>query len=99
FSADRWNDGHVGAMSARTDGLAVARATTSTRIDDRHVVMHFGFAVAYPDGRVDTYVEEHATSQFTVEEHLEAFLAAGLTAEHDPEGLMERGLYVAVKQP
>lgn len=97
FPADQWNDGYVGVMSARTDHIAVARSSTSTRIDERQVVMHFGFAVAYPDGRLDTYVEEHPTGQFTVEEHQAAFSAAGLAAEYDPEGLMGRGLYIATR--
>jgi ubiquinone/menaquinone biosynthesis C-methylase UbiE len=99
FPADKWDDGYVGVMAARSDDLAVARSSTSTRIDERQLVMYFGFAVAYPNGRLDTYVEEHATGQFTVEEHLEAFAAAGLAAEYDPEGLMGRGLYLATHAP
>lgn len=99
FPADKWDDGYVGAMVARSDDMAVARSSTSIRIDGRRVVMYFGFAVAYPDGRVDTYVEEHSTGQFTVDEHLEAFAAAGLAAGYDPEGLMGRGLYLATHAP
>ena len=32
---------------------------------------------------------------FTVEQYLEAFQAASLEADHDPEGPMGRGLYIA----
>jgi len=32
---------------------------------------------------------------FTVEQYLEAFRAASLEADHDPEGPMGRGLYIA----
>ena len=95
FPADRWDDGYVGVMSARTEKLAVARSSTSIRESKRHVILRFGFAVAYPDGTVDTYVEDHPTGQFSVEEHLAAFSAAGLDAAYDPEGPMGRGLYVA----
>jgi SAM-dependent methyltransferase len=99
FPADRWDDGYVGAMSARTEELAVARSSTSIRESERRVILRFGFAVAYPDGTVDTYVEDHPTGQFSVEEHLAAFDSAGLTAEFDPEGLMGRGLYIATRRP
>lgn len=99
YSADQWNEGYVGVLSARTDDIAVARASTSTRVNGRLVTMHFAFAIAYPDGTVDTYVEEHPTGQFTVDEHLDAFRSAGLDVAHDPEGLIGRGLYVAVKRP
>jgi len=60
--------------------------------------MTWGFAVARPGGEVETFVEEHATGQFTVEEHLAAFAAAGLAVDYDPEGLMGRRLYVATRQ-
>ena len=96
FPPEQWKDGYVGAMSARNDELAVGRVSTSVR-DGRVVTMRWAFAVAYPAGGIETYVEEHPTGQFTVQEHLDAFAAAGLEVEHDPEGLMGRGLYVAVK--
>ena len=59
--------------------------------------MTWGFTVARPAGDVETFVEEHPTGQFTVEERLAAFADAGLVAEYDPEGLMGRGLYVATR--
>lgn len=96
FAPDVWEDGYVSADGVRGEDLAVARVSTSVR-DGRVVTMTLGFAVAYPDGRVDTFVEHHPTGQFTVDEHVAAFEGAGLTVEHDPEGLMGRGLYVAVK--
>lgn len=39
-------------------------------------------------------MEPHEIALFTTEEQLEAFREAGLEVEHDPEGLMGRGLYV-----
>jgi hypothetical protein len=44
---------------------------------------------------VEHFTELHELGLFTVEQHLAAFRAAGLAAEHDPEGPMGRGLYVA----
>ena len=91
---DGWQKGRVSALSASNDEVAVSRASTSRREGDE-VTMTLGFAVARTNGEVETFVEEHVTHLFTVEEHLEAFKAAGLAAEYDPEGLMGRGLYVA----
>jgi ubiquinone/menaquinone biosynthesis C-methylase UbiE len=98
FPPDQWMDAYVGAMSARDDDLAVGRVTTSRR-DGNRVTMTFAFVVARPGGVVESFVEDHATGQFTVEEHLDAFAAAGLVAEHDTEGLMGRGLYLASRPP
>jgi len=39
--------------------------------------------------------EMHELGLFTVEEQLDAFRDAGLGVEHDPKGLMDRGLFVA----
>ena len=98
FPPDQWDDGYVGAMSARNDQMAVGRVSTSRREGNR-VTMTFAFAVAGPGGEVETFVEEHVTGQFTIDEHLEAFATAGLVVEHDPEGLMGRGLYLASWPP
>ena len=99
FSPNQWDEGYVGVLSARTDELAAVRASTSTRTDASRVTLRFAFAVAYPDGTVDTFTEEHPTGQFTVAEHLDAFRDAGLEAHHDREGLIGRGLYIGVKRP
>ncbi len=94
YPPDRWQEGYVATLSARTDEIAVSRASTSRR-EGQLVTMTFAFAVAHSNGEVETFVEEHITGQFTVEEHLEAFAATGLSAEYDPDGLIGRGLYVA----
>ncbi|MGI9647917.1 MAG: class I SAM-dependent DNA methyltransferase [Acidimicrobiia bacterium] len=98
FPPEQWNDGYVGAISARNDEMAVGRVTTSRR-HGHLVTMTFAFTVARPGGEVESFVEEHATGQFTIEEHLEAFAAAGLVVDHDPDGLMGRGLYLASWPP
>ena len=48
---------------------------------------------------VEHFVEHHELALFTREEHLAAFRAAGLQVEHDEEGLIGRGLYIAVAEP
>ena len=96
LSPDVWRDDHIGAASAVDSDLAVARTSTSVR-DGRKVVMHWGFAVARPDGGTETYIEEHPTGLFTHAEYSAALRAAGIVFDYDPEGLLGRGRYVGVK--
>jgi SAM-dependent methyltransferase len=46
-------------------------------------------------GEVRRVSEVHELGLFTTEEMLQAFAAAGLRVEHDPEGLIGRGLFIA----
>jgi hypothetical protein len=48
---------------------------------------------------VQHFVERHELALFTVQEQLDAFRAAGLAVDHDPAGLIGRGLYTAVRSP
>lgn len=66
----------------------VVEGTVST-LDIHHLV-------TTPEG-VETFAERHELGLFTNEEYLDAFAAVGLAAEHDPAGLLGRGLYVGVK--
>jgi len=59
-------------------------------------VMDMHYLVATPDG-VESFVERHELGVFSRDEHIEAFRVAGLTVEHDPKGLMGRGLYIGTR--
>jgi SAM-dependent methyltransferase len=48
-----------------------------------------------PEG-IEHVHEQGETGAFTREEHLAAFRAVGLEVEHDPVGLIGRGLYIGV---
>jgi hypothetical protein len=53
--------------------------------------MHY--LVATADG-IEHFVEHHELHLFTDDEMRTAFEAAGLRVEHDPEGLIGRGLWI-----
>jgi SAM-dependent methyltransferase len=93
LSPDVWQDRHVGGDFVDEPKLKIARMNAARRDGDVSVV-DFHYLVATPAG-VEHFTELHELGLFTVEQHLAAFRAAGLEAEHDPEGPMGRGLYVA----
>jgi SAM-dependent methyltransferase len=93
LSPDVWQDRHVGGVFVDEPKLKIARMNAARR-DGNVSVVDFHYLVATPAG-VEHFTELHELGLFTVEQHLAAFRAAGLEAEHDPEGPMGRGLYVA----
>ncbi len=58
--------------------------------------LDFHYLVGTPEG-VESFAERHELGLFTHGQYRAAFAAAGLEAEHDPKGLTDRGLYVAVR--
>jgi SAM-dependent methyltransferase len=93
LSPDVWQDRHVGGVFVDEPDLKIARMNAARR-DGNVSVVDFHYLVATPAG-VEHFTELHELGLFTVEQHLAAFRAAGLEAEHDAEGPMGRGLYVA----
>jgi SAM-dependent methyltransferase len=93
LSPDVWMNRHVGAVFVDEPELKIARMNVPQREGDVSIV-EFEYLVGTPDG-VERFSERHELGLFTVEQYFEAFRAAGLEADHDPEGPMGRGLYVA----
>jgi SAM-dependent methyltransferase len=92
-----WEDGHLSSLFVDEPEIKIARLAVSTT-EGRLAVMEMEHLVATREGGVEHFVERHELALFTVDEHLEAFRAAGLDAEHDPQGLIGRGLYTAVRR-
>jgi SAM-dependent methyltransferase len=93
LSPEDWLDRHVGAVFVDEPELKIARINAAERKGNLSS-FEFKYLVGTPEG-VEHFTERHELGLFTVEQYLGAFRAAGLEADHDQEGPMGRGLYVA----
>jgi SAM-dependent methyltransferase len=93
LTPDVWADRHVAAVFVDEPDLKIARINLGQR-EGNVSIFDFEYLVGTPDG-IERFTEHHELGLFTVEQYLEAFRAAGLEADHDPEGPMGRGLYIA----
>jgi SAM-dependent methyltransferase len=89
---DVWIAGRLHLLTVDEPELKVARIT----VPEKHgitSVMNFHYLVATPEG-VETHAERMEHGLFTKDEYRAAFERAGLTTEHDEEGLTGRGLWI-----
>jgi hypothetical protein len=92
FLPDEWTPGRVHAIFVDEEDLKVTRMSVSEPLTDP-LTMRFHYLLATTAG-VEHFTEDHVVGMFTHEAYVAAFEAAGLEVEHDPEGLMGRGLYL-----
>jgi SAM-dependent methyltransferase len=92
FYPEDWAPGHLSANFVDRDDLKIARMSLSEPLSDP-LTMTFHYLVATTEG-VESFTEEHVVGMFRHEQYVEAFEAAGLDVDHDPDGLMGRGLFV-----
>ena len=89
---DGWRVPHLVAEAANAPGISVARVSTNGRRG--HIsTFELHWTIATEDG-VEQFVEPHELGLYTVDEYVAAFEAAGLIVEHDPVGLIGRGLFI-----
>jgi SAM-dependent methyltransferase len=93
LTPDEWVPGRPHLLSVDEPDLKIARMTHSGRVGGL-ATMDFEYLVGTPAG-IEAFAERHEMALFTDEEYRQAFDAAGLSVEHDPEGLIGRGLYIA----
>lgn len=93
FTPDQWFPGRVYLNPSQTEEVSICRMSHSSR--EGHIsIIHFHYLVGRKTGVV--HLEEvHRLGLYTVEEMLGFFDRAGLRATHDPQGLFDRGLYIA----
>lgn len=93
FFPHQFVDGFVGGDFYDQPELKIARVARNWT-EGPISVCEIHHLVGTP-GHVESFVETLRLGLFTDHEYQTAFQAAGLTVEHDPEGLMGRGLYLA----
>lgn len=96
LAPDAWRDGHVAMLVLDEPELKVVRMNRADRDGDVSVI-DFHYLVGTPD-KVEHFTEHHELGLFTDAQYRDAFAAAGLTVEHDADGLMGRGLYLGRPQ-
>ena len=92
LSPEAWADRHVGAVFVDEPELKIARMNVGER-EGNLSIFEFEYLVGTANG-LERFNERHELGLFTIEQYLEAFRAAGLEVDHDPEGPMGRGLYI-----
>jgi SAM-dependent methyltransferase len=88
-------DGYVTMSSGRAPDLVVCRVSRTTVRDDISR-LEFEYLVARPTG-IERLSETHELGLFARDLMTSAFRQAGLRVSRDEEGLMGRGLYVAIR--
>lgn len=93
ITPDKWESGRVDASFVDEPDLKVARISTSKR-KGRVTKLEMHHLVGRPNRSTEHFVEHFEAALYTVEEYLDALRRAGLTAWHDKQGLMGRGLFI-----
>lgn len=94
LAPDVWEDGHLSATFVDDPDLKVARIERSERRGNLSI-LNMDFVVGTPDGS-EHFSETIELGLFTDDEYTDAVSSAGLEiVEHDPDGFMGRGLYMA----
>ncbi len=85
-------DAHVGMHTAESDDVKLCRMSR-TSIRGNVSTLTFDFLVATPES-TRHFTDRHDLGLFSVEQMRGALEEAGFDVEHDPQGLIGRGLYV-----
>ena len=93
FTPEAWVVDRPALLVEDQPELKIARMNVSARAG-RLAIVDFHYLVGTPAG-VQRFNELHELALFTHDEYHGAFEDAGLTADHDPQGLTGRGLYIA----
>ncbi len=93
LTPDVWIDGHLHLDHVDRPDLKIARLSVSRSDGDISVIDMYHLIGTSEE--VQSFSESMRLRMFTVQQCLDAFRAADLNVEHDPQGLRGRDLYVA----
>ena len=85
--------GRLHLLTVDEPELKIARVTVAGGARQHGSVLDFNYLVASPAG-VETHAERMELELFSAAEYRRAFERAGLEVEHDPDGLIGRGLFI-----
>jgi SAM-dependent methyltransferase len=92
----RWTPNRPHLLTAERDGLVLARVTLSG-VDGRVSSTDMHYVLGTPEA-VETFAKYSEQGLFADDEMRAALEGAGLEVEHDPEGLIGRGLWIGTRR-
>jgi SAM-dependent methyltransferase len=93
FSPENYWQGRITGNFLDEPDLKIAWIYLNDR-EENVSVLDIHYTVGTPDG-VEQFREVHRMGLFTKVQYIGAFSKLGFSVEHDPEGLFQRGLFVA----
>ncbi|MCB0593988.1 MAG: class I SAM-dependent methyltransferase [Lewinellaceae bacterium] len=97
LTPENWYKGKLHMLTYDKENIKICRMNKSeTRGNASHI--HFHYLLATKKHGVRHFEEVHELGLFTEQEMKNAFEMAGLAVEHEPEGLIGRGLYIGRKK-
>lgn len=93
FAPEVFDPQHLGSLVVVERPELQAVRTNGSRVDGNLSTFDFHYLIARP-GTVEHRTEMHTLGLFTRNEYRAAFERAGLSVEHDEQGLMGRGLWI-----
>jgi dTDP-3-amino-3,4,6-trideoxy-alpha-D-glucopyranose N,N-dimethyltransferase len=92
---ERYEIGRLFTLVAREPDVQIARMNISEREGDL-AILDFHFLIGTNEG-IEYTRDRHVLGLFGDADYENAFRRAGLAVEHDPEGLIGRGLYIGTR--
>jgi ubiquinone/menaquinone biosynthesis C-methylase UbiE len=93
FSPEQFDPRHLGRTILVERPEMNAVRMNGSRVTGNRSILDLHYLIATP-GKVEHLTEEHVLGLYTDDEHRAAFEGAGLETEHDPHGLIGRGLWI-----